>query len=179
MKSTERKTGPGAWEALRQQRERAAGLPVSEGLEERIMETVRSGGTAVVLWQRVAAVAAALLVVGGLSLAAVVIGRSRTADAEGEGRDAIAAYRTGEAETKEEAVVLFEGARLDSMLTVVAGHYGRRVAFADEAMKSLKVHTRWNPGEALAVFVENLNELDVVRITDERDTLFVKKGGKE
>ena len=46
-------------------------------------------------------------------------------------------------------------------------------------MKSLKVHTRWNPGEALAVFVENLNELDVVRITDERDTLFVKKGGKE
>ena len=179
MKNTERNTGPGAWEALRRQRERAAGLPVSEDLEERIMETVRSGGTAVVLWQRVAAVAVALLVVGGLSLATVMIGRSRTADAEGESRDGIAAYTNNETGTKEEAVVLFEGARLDSMLTVVAGHYGRRVAFADEAMKSLKVHTRWNPGEALAVFVENLNELDVVRITDERDTLFVKKGGKE
>jgi len=180
MKNTERKIGPGAWEALRRQSERANGLPVSEGLEERIMQEIHSKTTIVALWRRVAAVAVTLLVVGGLSLAAVWIGCSMTAeDAEVVGRDNIAAYETCKAGTKEDRVVLFEGVRLDSMLTVVAGHYGRRVIFADDEMKSLKVHTRWTPGEALAVFVENLNELDVVRISDEHDTLFVKKGGKE
>ena len=180
MKNTERKIGPGGWEALRRQSERANELPVSEDLEERIMRVVHSRNTSMTLWRRVAAVAVTLLVVGGLSLAAVWIGRSMTAeDAEGEGRDNIAAYETCKAGTKEDRVVLFEGVRLDSMLTVVAGHYGRRVIFADDEMKSLKVHTRWTPGEALAVFVENLNELDVVRISDEHDTLFVKKGGKE
>ena len=180
MKNTERKIGPGAWEALRRQSERANGLPVSEGLEERIMQEIHSKTTIVALWRRVAAVAVTLLVVGGLSLAAVWIGCSMTAeDAEVVGRDNIAAYETCKAGTKEDRVVLFEGVRLDSMLTVVAGHYGRRVVFTDDEMKSLKVHTRWTPGEALAVFVENLNELDVVRISDEHDTLFVKKGGKE
>lgn len=180
MKNTERKIGPGAWEALRRQNERANELPVSEGLEEKIMKEIHSRKASMTLWRRVAAVAVTFLVVGGLSLAAVWIGCSITAeDAEVVGRDNIAAYETCKAGTKEDRVVLFEGVRLDSMLTVVAGHYGRRVIFADDEMKSLKVHTRWTPGEALAVFVENLNELDVVRIADEHDTLFVKKGGKE
>ncbi len=180
MKNAERKIGPGAWEALRRQSERANGLPVSEGLEERIMQEIHSKTTIVALWRRVAAVAVTLLVVGGLSLAAVWIGRSRAAeDAEGEVRDNIAAYENFGGGTKEEAVVLFEGVRLDSMMNVVARYYGRSVSFADERIKSLKIHTRWNKGETLSVFVENLNELDVVRISDEHDTLFVKKGGKE
>ena len=180
MKNTERKIGPGAWEALRRQSERANELPVSEDLEERIMRVVHSRNTSMTLWRRVAAVAVTLLVVGGLSLAAVWIGCSMTAeDAEVVGRDNIAAYETCKAGTKEDKVVLFEGVRLDSMLNVVARYYGRSVSFADERIKSLKIHTRWNKGETLSVFVENLNELDVVRISDEYDTLFVKKGGKE
>jgi ferric-dicitrate binding protein FerR (iron transport regulator) len=180
MKNTERKIGPGAWEALRRQNERANELPVSEGLEEKIMKEIHSRKASMTLWRRVAAVAVTFLVVSGLSLAAVLIGRNRAAaDPEEASHNAIEVYETGEVGTEKGTAVLFEGVRLDSMLNVVARYYGRSVSFADERMKSLKIHTRWNKGETLFVFVESLNELEVVRIVDEHDTLFVKKGGKE
>lgn len=187
MKSTEqRRIGAGAWEALRRQRERAEGLPVSEELEERVMgrvamasqhtEKARRGRAR--MW-RVAASTVLVALMGGLAVAAVVMGQGR-AYQRGEGGDTVAAYRTTEeARGTEGTVVAFEVARLDSIMGVIGGYYGRRVCFREERMKDLRLHTKWNRREPLATFIESMNELDGLRISDERDTLFVWKGGEE
>ena len=71
----------------------------------------------------------------------------------------------------------FADVRLDSMLTVVAAHYGKAVFFGDEDLKGLRIHTKWNPKDSLEAFMESLNELDGLKLTEQRDTIFVQKGG--
>ena len=78
-----------------------------------------------------------------------------------------------------ESAILFADVRLDSMLTVVAAHYGKAVFFGDEELKALRIHTRWNQEDSLAAFIENLNELDELSLTEQRDTIFVQKGGAQ
>ena len=73
--------------------------------------------------------------------------------------------------------VLFADIRLDSMLTTVAAHYGKAVFFGNEDLKELRIHTKWNPEDSLDAFMESLNELDGLMLTEQRDTIFVQKGG--
>ena len=71
----------------------------------------------------------------------------------------------------------FADIRLDSMLTTVAAHYGKAVFFGNEDLKGLRIHTKWNPKDSLEAFMESLNELDGLKLTEQRDTIFVQKGG--
>ena len=73
-----------------------------------------------------------------------------------------------------ESSILFTDIRLDSMLTVVAQHYDKAVYFGNDELKGLRIHTRWNPEDSLAVFIESLNELDGLQLTEQRDTIFVQ-----
>ena len=75
------------------------------------------------------------------------------------------------------SAILFADSRLDSMLTVVAAHYGKAVFFGNEDLKGLRIHTKWNPKDSLEAFMESLNELDGLKLTEQRDTIFVQKGG--
>jgi len=202
MKNTERRTiGAGAWEALWRQRERAERLPVSDGLEEKVMGRVATESQHTEKneqteptrqaeptrqtkhgWVRVWHVAASVvLLIGGIAFAAVVMNRSNRAEnGAGEKCDSVAAYTaTGDAGEKDGANVAFEGTRLDSIMLKIGAYYGRRVCFREAKMKSLRIHTKWNRREPLDVFIESMNELDGLRISDERDTLFVMKGGEE
>ena len=74
-------------------------------------------------------------------------------------------------------LISFADIRLDSMLTTVAAHYGKTVFFGNEELKGLHVHTKWNPKDSLEAFLESLNELDGLKLTEQRDTIFVQKGG--
>ena len=187
MKSTEqRKIGAGAWVALQRQRKRAERVSVSESLEERVMEKVAKASQhvqhvqrgAARIW-RVAASTALAALIGGLAVAAVVMSRRHVVE-RGKDCDTVAVCMTTEgAKETDGAGVAFEGARLDSVMGVIGAHYGRCVCFREEKMKGLRLHTRWNRREPLVMFIESLNELDGLRITDERDTLFVWKGGEE
>ena len=87
--------------------------------------------------------------------------------------------RAGGESGEGESAILFADVRLDSMLTVVAAHYGKAVFFGDEELKALRIHTRWNQEDSLAAFIENLNELDELSLTEQRDTIFVQKGGAQ
>ena len=68
----------------------------------------------------------------------------------------------------------FANVRLDSILTVVAGHYGLEVSFRDEAPRELRFTITWNRRLPIASFVSSLNEFDGLLLTEERDTLFVE-----
>jgi len=76
-------------------------------------------------------------------------------------------------------LLLFADVRLDSMLAIVSQHYGKAVFFGDEELKALRIHTKWNWEDSLAAFIENLNELDELSLTEQRDTIFVQKGGAQ
>lgn len=69
----------------------------------------------------------------------------------------------------------FDGLRLDSILTIVAAHYKREVCFRDEALCSLQFYTTWDNQQPLDSFLTTLNEFDGLRLSDERDTIFVEK----
>ena len=68
----------------------------------------------------------------------------------------------------------FANVQLDSILSMVGQHYGRQVLFRDSKARTLRLHTLWKSNQPLDEFVEMLNEFEVFRITDERDTLFVE-----
>ncbi len=68
----------------------------------------------------------------------------------------------------------FSNLRLDSILTIVAAHYECEVCFRDTTAQALRLSTVWDREDSLSVFLETLNEFDGLRLTDERDTIFVE-----
>ena len=78
-----------------------------------------------------------------------------------------------------DSLVRFADVRLDSMLTVVAGHYGKAVRFRDDASPAMKLITKWNPADSLSVFIEHLNMFDCLHLTLEGDTIFVESVNDE
>lgn len=76
---------------------------------------------------------------------------------------------------REEASLLsFSNLPLDSILCIISAHYGRAVCFRDTALQALRLSTVWDSEDSLAVFLGTLNEFDGLRLTDERDTIFVE-----
>ena len=69
--------------------------------------------------------------------------------------------------------IRFSDIRLDSILSVVASHYGKAVCFRDTAAQSLRLSTMWDSEDSLAVFIATLNEFDGLLLKVERDTVFV------
>ncbi len=73
-----------------------------------------------------------------------------------------------------ESSISFSNLRLDSILTIVAAHYNCEVCFRDTTAQALRLSTVWDREDSLAVFLQTLNEFDGLRLTDERDTIFVE-----
>ena len=80
---------------------------------------------------------------------------------------------------KPDSLFRFANVQLDSILSMVGRHYGRHVIFRDGKARTLRLHTMWNSSRPLSEFVEMLNEFEVFRLTDERDTLFVESIASE
>ena len=130
------------------------------------------GGSSI---SRIAAIFLAAAFIGGLAWAFVPLLRSHHTAEPPQPTEVSAPSLTGRAGG--ESAILFADVRLDSMLTVVTAHYGKAVFFGNKELKALRIHTKWNPEDSLAAFVENLNELDGLQLTEQRDTIFVQKGG--
>lgn len=84
-----------------------------------------------------------------------------------------------EAAATPDSLFRFANVQLDSILSMVARHYGRRVVFRYQKARTLRLHTMWNSARPLSEFVEILNEFDAFRLTDQRDTLFVEPIAEE
>ena len=124
---------------------------------------------------RIAAIFLAAAFLGGLAWAIAPLLRSRHTAEPPQPTEVSAPSLTGRAGG--ESAILFADIRLDSMLTTIAAHYGKAVFFGNEDLKGLRIHTKWNPKDSLEAFMESLNELDGLKLTEQRDTIFVQKGG--
>lgn len=125
-------------------------------------------------WYRMAAAIAALVVVGGLVWAVIpllttpreTVEQTQTHVFPQEGSEGA-------------AMIQFSNTPLDSVLTVVGTHYGQAVCFRDDALQRLRFTIAWDSVQPLGVFLDNVNEFEGLRLTDERDTIFVEPTGKE
>jgi len=167
------KAHPSLLDALRRQDEKAQQMNLSEGFEERVMGSLPKNRSPRLRLSRIAAIFLLAAFLGGLVWAISPIIRQK----EKAPRSAEVSAPSPTGRAGGESAILFADVRLDSMLTVVAAHYGKAVFFGDEELKALRIHTRWNQEDSLASFIENMNELDNLQLTEQRDTIFVQKGG--
>ncbi|MBQ9636997.1 MAG: DUF4974 domain-containing protein [Prevotella sp.] len=125
--------------------------------------------------RRIAAIFLGLVLVGGLTLAAV-----RLLNRPQPPLPSHPDYADMAASTTADSIVSFDNQQLDQLLNVVATHYAHAVVFADDSLRQLRITTTWNSHEPLAAFLESLNELNGLILNEKDDTIYVEqKGGKE
>lgn len=158
-------------------RESTDGERSSSPLEEVLAEeSVPSGRTRRRLWKIAAAFVGAVLMAG--LLFAVV----RPFMNSSEEVEKLPPSREGGGRVLEglqEGAVVFQDAPLDSILTVVARHYGKVVQFRNEEVRTMRLIMTWQPTDSLASLIGRLNLFEGLQITLQADTLIVEIEKKE
>lgn len=139
---------------------------------QEVREISQSESRAVSVLRRIAAAAVVVFLIGGLAWAAMRFTFPHPS-LRSVSRDTIATTQADSKAAPTDSTLLFADARLDSLLTVVARHYGRTLCIQGEDVAKLRILTKWYVSRPLSAFVESMNEFDGLRLTDERDTLFV------
>ena len=75
-------------------------------------------------------------------------------------------------DNEEDSVVTYNNVRFDRILEDVGKYYNRNMV-EDSATAALRFYLKWNQKEPLSVFIETVEELEKVKITDRNDTLLV------
>lgn len=129
-------------------------------------------------WLKVAAMFAGVILLSGLAFAAIRLMSPRTTD---ENVQMVEPDSPRSMPTPQHSSpVHFDDVPLDSILTVVAAHYGKSVSFRSEEPKVKKFIMTWKPDEPLADFIDGLNMFDGLQLTLLQDTIFVDvQEGKE
>ena len=122
-------------------------------------------------WMRMAASFIAVALLSGLAYAAYHFLSPQSTEPSTE--TTIAESKTDDASSTDDALVRFADIRLDSILTVVGSHYRHQVCFQEETLRNLRFTIAWDSVQPLGIFLDNVNEFEGLRLSDERDTIFV------
>jgi hypothetical protein len=79
----------------------------------------------------------------------------------------------------QEEPVLFQDVPLDSILAVVAQHYGKVVQFRSDELRDMRLIMTWQPTDSLASLIGRLNLFEGLHLTLQQDTLVVESNGTE
>lgn len=77
------------------------------------------------------------------------------------------------------SAIRFDNAPLDSILTVVAQHYGKVVLFRNEEVRTMRLIMTWQPTDSLSSLIGRLNLFEGLQLTLQADTLIVETEKKE
>lgn len=77
------------------------------------------------------------------------------------------------------SAIRFDNAPLDSILTVVARHYGKVVLFRNEEVRTMRLIMTWQPTDSLSSLIGRLNLFEGLQLTLQADTLIVETEKKE
>lgn len=122
-------------------------------------------------WLRIAAMLAGIIFISGIAYAVIGLLTQRRSD--GVSLAAESNFQISASEVQASSPVRFENVRLDSLLSVVSVHYDKTVSFRDEEAKSITFFLTWSPDSSLADFLNELNTFDGLRLTLQRDTIFI------
>ena len=127
-------------------------------------------------FKKIAAIFLAAAFLSGLAWAIIPHIKSPKTDSP-QSTQVTAPSQTGRAEGG--SSIRFSDARLDSILSVVAAHYGKAVCFRSEKARAMKLITTWNPTDSLVAFIDHLNMFDCLHLTLKGDTIFVDSVNEE
>lgn len=75
--------------------------------------------------------------------------------------------------------VRFDNVRLDSLLHVVASHYGKAVQFRNDKVREMRFIMTWSPQDSLTDLIARLQHFDGLSISLVRDTIVVSSNDGE
>lgn len=136
----------------------------------------------VVRMGRYAAAFVGAVVMAGLLFAAVRPFLNSPSEAENasSAEDEARSLTEGQGEgLLQEGPVVFQDAPLDSILTVVAQHYGKVVLFRNEEVRTMRLIMTWQPTDSLSSLIGRLNLFEGLQLTLQADTLIVETEKKE
>ncbi|MBQ8273817.1 MAG: DUF4974 domain-containing protein [Bacteroidaceae bacterium] len=119
---------------------------------------------------RVAAIFIGVLLVSGIAFAAI----HHIRNSGSARKEAMASAVSHDDNKIQSASVVFNDVRLDSILTVVSSHYGKKVEFSSKETKDMKFIMTWKPDSSLTSFLDLINMFDGLHLSVRRDTIFVE-----
>lgn len=129
--------------------------------------------------RRIAAVLLVLLMLSGLTYAAILLMQS------GHGHGDIHLGETAGTGPRQEAVAekqiapsdtiyTFQNAELQDILTEVAAHYQLRTDYRSEQARHIRFYVKWNKAEGVSLIMERLNMSEKVKIQLADDLLIIE-----
>ena len=122
-------------------------------------------------WLRVAAMFIGVLMISGITIAAIHLIQSRSE--QPSEMTVKAESQTSNLESQINELVRFSNTPLDSVLSIVSNHYGHAVLFRNDTLRQLRFTIVWDSIQPLATFLDNVNEFEGLYLVDKNDTIFV------
>ena len=129
----------------------------------RSCELPRGGRVRIVpLWRsKIAAACAGFIILSGVALAMVVTRSGQTTD---DGRHPADSVLVAPHSAVAGDIVVYEDSRLDSIMNDVSDHYGVTAEYADDGLRTLRFHLKWDRSRGLGDLIEVVNGFDGISI---------------
>ena len=132
--------------------------------------------------RKIAAVFIGVLMLSGITLAAIHISRhvgvnSGAADLQSPAqktRISTTRHQTAETDTISTEPKLYDNVPLGEIFQDVSNRYNVKVVYQNEDAPRLRLFYRWKPEYTLEKVVEMMNNIEWIQIQSENDTLFIK-----
>lgn len=117
-------------------------------------------------FHKIAATFIGILLVSGISLAAIQLWKADSDASEKKEEVAqtadttIVAEQTTVGEKSEAAHIIYDNVSLEKMLSEIAAHYGAEVVFQSDSVRQLRFHFVWKPDDGLSHAIEKLNRFE-------------------
>ena len=144
--------------------------------EEGFAQRKTKRNTGVRLW-KIAAMFIGIILLSGITFAAVHIMRSQESGYSGQ--DTVAEtnsqFSTPNSQPSEsDTVRTFENAELQQILGELADHYHLEVDYRNEQARHIRLYTKWNTSAPLSQMVERLNNFEKVSIRQKNNHLIAE-----
>jgi hypothetical protein len=118
------------------------------------------------LW-KIAAMFVGIILLSGLTFAAVHIMRSQKTEVRSQETEAVTTSQPSTLNSQlpeSDTIRTFENAELQQILSELADHYHLEVDYRNEQARHVRLYTKWNTAAPLSQIVERLNNFEKVNI---------------
>ena len=129
---------------------------------------------------KIAATFIGILLVSGISLAAIQLWKSAPDASEEKEKivettdTTVVAKQTPILEESVDASVTYDNVPLEKMLSEIAAHYGVEAIFQSDSVRQLRFHFVWNREQPIDKVIENLNRFERLHVTLKHQQLIVE-----
>ena len=128
------------------------------------------------LW-KIAAMFVGIILLSGLTFAAVHIMRSEKTEVRSQETEAVATSQPSTLNSQlpeSDTIRTFENAELQQILSELADHYHLEVDYRNEQARHVRLYTKWNTSAPLSQMVERLNSFEKVSIRQTQNQIIAE-----